>query len=433
MKIYIYGNQSFKKEIHETLEHSNIKSKLSDDTVIEEISSLKKLKETIKENPNDVYLIDDEKIIKKNSLNNKIKFLAPKDGIEEEFLLDSGIADLSIDSLSELPKYIIKKYEELNLNEIKEIPSNKKIEEVEQNDIELDDELAQLLAKEDSKKHDLTPPEDVDDIFGMQKDINLDDIDDIIGKVDIDLNKNESKEFADIVNFNDNFGLNNISFDYDDNDVLYKEESDEDLSDITPKENIDIFKELDFLGEEVVEEEEDFSDLSKINNELFGGFDFLNEEIQDGKKVKEEEIEEIESNPFGDFDFLNEDVDEKKETKENNSIFEEEKDTLDNELFNEFDFSKEEITSSEKNSESLKGARMGDEFSELDSLNEKDLLEALSYNVGEKNSIGEYKPVVSEVRNETLSIDSSNVNDLSLLISKLLNNKTLEITIKIKD
>ena len=433
MKIYIYGNQSFKKEIHETLEHSNIKSKLSDDTIIEEISSLKKLKETIKENPNDVYLIDDEKIIKKNSLNNKIKFLAPKDGIEEEFLLDSGIADLSIDSLSELPKYIIKKYEELNLNEIKEIPSNKKIEEVEQNDIELDDELAQLLAKEDSKKHDLTSPEDVDDIFGMQKDINLDDIDDIIGKVDIDLNKNESKEFADIVNFNDNFGLNNISFDYDDNDVLYKEESDEDLSDITPKENIDIFKELDFLGEEVVEEEEDFSDLSKINNELFGGFDFLNEEIQDGKKVKEEEIEEIESNPFGDFDFLNEDVDEKKETKENNSIFEEEKDTLDNELFNEFDFSKEEITSSEKNSESLKGARMGDEFSELDSLNEKDLLEALSYNVGEKNSIGEYKPVVSEVRNETLSIDSSNVNDLSLLISKLLNNKTLEITIKIKD
>ena len=432
MKIYIYGNQSFKKEIHETLEHSNIKFKLSGDTVIEEISSLKKLKETIKENPNDVYLIDDEKIIKKNSLNNKIKFLAPKDGIEEEFLLDSGIADLSIDSLSELPKYIIKKYEELNLNEIKEIPFNKKIEEVEQNDIELDEELAQLLAKEDSKKHDLTPPEDVDDIFGMQKDINLDDIDDIIGKVDIDLNKNESKEFADIVNFNDNFGLNNISFDYDDNDVLYKEESDEDLSDITPKENIDIFKELDFLGEEVVEEEEDFSDLSKINNELFGGFDFLNEEIQDGKKVKEEEIEEIESNPFGDFDFLNDDVDEKKETKEN-SIFEEEKDTLDNELFNEFDFSKEEIISSEKNSESLKGARMGDEFSELDSLNEKDLLEALSYNVGEKNSIGEYKPVVSEVRNETLSIDSSNVNDLSLLISKLLNNKTLEITIKIKD
>ena len=430
MKIYIYGNQSFKKEIHETLEHSNIKFKLSGDTVIEEISSLKKLKEAIKENPNDVFLIDDEKIIKKNR---KIKFLTPKDGIEEEYLLDSGIADLSVDSLNELPKYIIKKYEELKLNEPEEIQSNiNKIEEIEQNDIELDEELAQLLAKGDSKKQDLTPPEDLDDIFGMGKDKNLDNIDDIIGSVGVDLNKNESKEFDDIVNFNDNFGLNNISFDYDDNDVLYKEESDEDLSDITPKESIDIFKELDFLGEEVVEEEEDISDLDKINNDLFGGFDFLNEEIQEGKKVKEEEIEAIESNPFGDFDFLNEDIHERKETKDENKFDEEEENVFDNELFNEFDFSKEE-TSSEKNSESLKGARMGDEFSELDSLNEKDLLEALSYSVGEKNSISEYKPMVSESKNETLSIDSSNVNDLSLLISKLLNNKTLEITIKIKD
>jgi type I restriction enzyme R subunit len=82
LKIYIYGNQSFKKEIHETLEHSNIKFKLDNNTVIEEISSLEKLKRTIENNPNDIYLIDDEKIIKKNSLNKKIKFLTPKDGID---------------------------------------------------------------------------------------------------------------------------------------------------------------------------------------------------------------------------------------------------------------------------------------------------------------------------------------------------------------
>jgi len=41
--------------------------------------------------------------------------------------------------------------------------------------------------------------------------------------------------------------------------------------------------------------------------------------------------------------------------------------------------------------------------------------------------------VVSEIKKETISVDSSNVNDLSLLLSKLLSNKTLEITIKIKD
>ena len=33
--------------------------------------------------------------------------------LDEEFLLDKvGIADLSIDSLKEIPKYILKKYEE---------------------------------------------------------------------------------------------------------------------------------------------------------------------------------------------------------------------------------------------------------------------------------------------------------------------------------
>ena len=424
MKIYIYGNQSFKKEIHETLERSNIKFKLSGDTVIEEISSLKKLKETIKENPNDVYLIDDEKIIKKNSLNNKIKFLAPKDGIEEEYLLDSGIADLSIDSLSELPKYIIKKYEEQKLleSEHNEIEENK-IDDIEQNDIELDDELAQLLAKGDVKKQDLTPLEDLDDIFDIEKDINLDDIEDIIGNVDFNLDKNESKESNE---FNDNFGLNNISFDYDDNDVLYKEQSDEDSSDNTPKESVDIFKELDFLGEEVLddEENEDITDLDKINEELFGGFDFLNEEIQEGKKTKEENIDTIEGNPFGDFDFLNEE----KDNKFNN----EEQEVKNNEIFNEFDFSKEEMIQSEKNSESLQGDKMNDEFFELDSLNEKDLLEALNYN-GQNNYVNEYKPMVLESKTETLSIDTSNANDLSVLISKLLNNKTLEITIKIKD
>ncbi|MDD2895664.1 MAG: hypothetical protein PHG81_06530 [Aliarcobacter sp.] len=437
MKIYIYGNQSFKKEIHETLEHSNIKFKLDSDTVIEEINSLIKLKETIKNNPTDIYLIDDEKIIKKNSLNKRIKFLTPKDGIEEEYLLDSGIADLSIDSLSELPKYIIKRYEELKLLEPKEIESEEnKIEDIEQNDIELDDELAQLLSKGDRKKQDLTPIDDLDDIFGIEKDINLDDIEDIIGNTD----KNELKkvnEFDDLVNFNDNFGLNNISYDYDDNDVLYKEESDEDLSDSTPKESIDIFKELDFLGEEVEEDEEEIMDLEKINNDLFGGFDFLNEEIQEGKKVAEEVVEEeidtIESNPFGDFDFLNDEIDEDKEIKEDNKFDKEDEETLDDDLFSEFDFSKEEKIQSGKNSESVQGAKMSEDFFELDSLNEKDLLEALSYNVGESNSTSEFKPTVSETRNETLSIDSSNVNDLSLLISKLLNNKTLEITIKIKD
>ncbi|MFA9374228.1 MAG: hypothetical protein ACERKK_08725, partial [Poseidonibacter sp.] len=102
MNIYIYGNNSFKKEIHETLEHANIKFKLGD-SKIQDLSELEDLKNAIQKNPKDIYLIDDEKIIKNNLLTQKMKFLLPKDGIEQEFLFDNGIADMSVDSLSEIP------------------------------------------------------------------------------------------------------------------------------------------------------------------------------------------------------------------------------------------------------------------------------------------------------------------------------------------
>ena len=406
MKIYIYGNQSFKKEIHETLEHANIKFKLDNNTAIEEINNINKLKETIKNNPKDIYLIDDDKIIKNNSLNKKFKFLAPKDGIEEEYLIQSGIADLSIDSLKELPKYIIKRYEELKLLEPKEKQPEKEVEVIEENIIELDDELAMLLSKGDNRKkdktEDLMPVQDLEDVFSLDEEMNLDEIDDLIGNVDIKDNKT-SDDTDDIVNFNDNFGLNNISFDYDDNDVLYKEESSDEIVETPKKSTRNILEDLDFLGEEVEEEEEDFSDLDKINNDLFGGFDFLNEEIQEVAKKEETNI----------FDNSENDIEEK--------------------LFEDFQFLNENIDKVQEKDESLQGDKMGDEFFELDSLNEKDLLEALNYKVDENSFKSEYKPAVSGTKSETINIDSSNPNDLSLLISKLLSNKTLEITIKIKD
>ena len=406
MKIYIYGNQSFKKEIHETLEHANIKFKLDNNTAIEEINNINQLKEIIKNNPKDIYIIDDDKIIKKDSLNKKLKFLTPKDGIEEEYLIQSGIADLSIDSLKELPKYIIKRYEELKLLEPKEKQPEKEVEVIEENIIELDDELAMLLSKGDNKKkdktEDLMPVQDLEDVFSLDEEMNLDEIDDLIGNVDIKDNKT-SDDTDDIVNFNDNFGLNNISFDYDDNDVLYKEESSDEIVETPKKSTRNILEDLDFLGEEVEEEEEDFSDLDKINNDLFGGFDFLNEEIQEVAKKEETNI----------FDNSENDIEEK--------------------LFEDFQFLNENIDKVQEKDKSLQGDKMGDEFFELDSLNEKDLIEALNYKTDENSFKSEYKPAVSGTKSETINIDSSNPNDLSLLISKLLSNKTLEITIKIKD
>ena len=77
-----------------------------------------------------------------------------------------------------------------------------------------------------------------------------------------------------------------------------------------------------------------------------------------------------------------------------------------------------------------------DEFFELDSLNEKDLLEALSYNGDNVSNMNhtDLKTNILENSSNTISVNSSsNVDELTQLISKLLNNKTLEITIKIKD
>ena len=395
MKIYIYGNQSFKKEIHNTLEHANIKFKLDNNTAIEEIDNITKLKETIENNPRDIYLIDDDKIIKKNSLNNKLKFLAPKDGIEEEYLLESGIADLSIDSLKELPKYIIKRYEELKLLEPKEKILEEKIDE-EPSSIELDDELAMLLSKSDDKNNkkikDFTSVDNLEDIFDLENDINLDEIEDLMGDVNNQPNDKRVEEVDILENFNDNFGLNNISFDYDDDDILTNENDSSNLENNSKINSANILEELNFLGEEI-KVDEDFSDLDSINDDLFGDLDFLNED-------KEEKI----------------DIEKK-----------------DEELFEEFNFPMIEENKEQNEYKSLQGEKMDDEFFELDSLNEKDLLEALNYKIDENSSKNIQKQMVSDIKNETINVDSSNVNDLSLLLSKLLSNKTLEITIKIKD
>jgi hypothetical protein len=377
LNIYIYGNNSFKKEIHETLEHSNIKFKLDEDSLIKEIDDLSELKQTIKNNPKDIYLIDDEKIIKKNSLNKKIKFFAPKDGIEEEFLLDSGISDLSINSLSEIPKYILRKHDEekkMNSNS-KESVFDDSTETLEKEDtVELDDELSQLLAKEElsqeTKIDNNVEEENLEDLFDMRNDINLSDPEDMLssmGDIDNNLTEISKNEFDDIMNFNDNFGLNNISFDYDDKAIN--------------------------------------NDDAKDKKE-FSGFDF-GEEIEDDEDDNEE---------FEDLDFLED-------------IFANKIDEIQDNKENQLD--KKEISN-----ESLQGEKSmsNDEFFELDSLTEKDLLEALNCTNSGLNQEKSEKTDLLEKSSNTISVSSSsNTDELAQLISKLLSNKTLEITIKIKD
>lgn len=289
MNIYIYGSDDFKKEIHKVLDRSNVKFRLDENGKIEDIASVQTLKLTIQESPRDIYLIDNDKIIKKNILQNKIKFLKPKDGIEQEFLQEHGVGDIAVDSLEDIAKHIIKRLESLNLNDI------------------FDEEGQE--------------PED--------KDIKSDDL----GKDDIDIS---------------------IS-----NEEL--EEIDEIVSSIN-----------EFDGEE---------NIGGIDDELSS---LLSADIEE--KITDE-IEETDI------------------------------------------------------AESMhKESDMSNEFNELDSLNEDDIMAALD-DLGEMEP-SEAAPIQKSEQTvpkaeslQSLEVDlaGANTNELAALINQLLNNKTLEITIKVKN
>ncbi len=352
MNIYIYGNDGFKKDIHKILNKANIKYKIDDDSIIKDINSLKILKETIKESPNDIYLIDDSKIIKKDGISKKIKFLIPKDGIEEEYLLENGIADLSVDNLSDIPKYILVKYEQekAQSENIQESIVDIVEDAYNNEEIELDDELSALLSHEEDN-------EEVEENIQEEKDVGVD-----LDRID------------EVVGFEEDVGLNNIAYDYDNEDIENNNDE-EDTQDLLSSDNDEVENEFD----DILSKEDD---KTAIQNDTV-----------------EQEVEEFA-------------VD--KETVNTNELEE-------------------------------KGQDMNDEFSEFDSLNEEDILSALSdvENIGDTNISNESK--VQEVvktndeqnekndKNEQVQLNSSNVNEISELISKLLNNKTLEITVKIKD
>ncbi len=316
MNIFIYGSDAFKSDIHNVLDHSNIKFRLSGDDDIKEISTLIELRTAIENYPKDIFLIDDAKIFRKNALNKKIKFLKSNDTIEEDFLKLHGIGDISINSLEELPAHIIKKLE--SENEI----------------------------SEDDDYHSST------DHFDIQESI--------INIVDDAYNNEELDD-------------EEISLDDELSSLLSSNEEDE------------------------VDEEDEVED-SQIDED-------------DEQNLYDDEIDDIIKDEIED-------------------VFEENINLMEEEHNEEV-----EMILDEK-----EGENMSDEFSEFDSLNESDILAALD---GLDNiDISSVAPVKTQSNNQVtnnlssdeqgVNLNSSNVNDIAALITQLLNNKTLEITVRVK-
>jgi hypothetical protein len=185
----------------------------------------------------------------------------------------------------------------------------------------LDDELAQLLSS--ANQEEKVEVEKIEKVNKLKnEDVNLDELEGLINEEDNSIPELSKNELASMINFEEDFGLNNIQSDYDE-------------------------KEL-----------------------------FQEEKVQEEKEEKESAFMEM----------------------ENMTV-----------------------------EESIQGDDMSSDFSELDSLNEQDVLSALS------NIDSPITTITNDSSNQKVEVESSNVNDIAELISKLLNNKTLEITIKIKD
>ncbi|OQA74544.1 MAG: hypothetical protein BWY33_01412 [Candidatus Dependentiae bacterium ADurb.Bin246] len=441
MNIFIYGNQNFKNEVNKILLNSKIETIL-EDVKIEDISNIDILKENIAKNPDDIYLIDEDKIIKKS----RFKFLKQKDGIEEDFLLQYGVNDLSIDSLEEIPNYIIRKYERIAFKE------KDKSEEIKNEDLLLDNELANLLeSKEQENSQNLTSS-----ILEEPVGININELDNLIELESSDKEKLDTN-YISMEDFDENFGLNNVSFDYDDDSTFNQDlKSDEDLLQDILNSSIVDEDDYEFVGETF--EDVNFLDEIFPNNKILDidekSITPINIVLQEKDKdidlhnENDNSFDEIEA--LKDFNFDEAFEDEKEKNIENIDIINENDDVVseeqieekESEIENLSDFALEDLDfanmdlEDKKEDKSIKGEDMSDEFLELDSLNEQDLIEALggaSIQSSVQNVVEEKTEQKEMQSSNNLDISSSNVNDIASLISKLLNNKTLEITIKIKE
>ncbi|RLA83899.1 MAG: hypothetical protein DRG78_03055 [Epsilonproteobacteria bacterium] len=112
MNIYIYGGVSFRNEIHKILDHGNIRFKINDGEVVD-INSLFTLEELIENDPTQIFLIDQNKIIEDDFISKYLKILLPKDAISKDFLDENGIGDISLRSYRDLLIYIEKRLESI--------------------------------------------------------------------------------------------------------------------------------------------------------------------------------------------------------------------------------------------------------------------------------------------------------------------------------
>ena len=88
MNIYIYGSDRFKASMKSLLTQANFGLE------IEVIQSLFRIKTLLETEPNNIYIIDEQKIYAPNKFLKKINFFTPKESIEKDFLDKYSVGDV---------------------------------------------------------------------------------------------------------------------------------------------------------------------------------------------------------------------------------------------------------------------------------------------------------------------------------------------------
>ena len=125
LNIYIYGTEKFKNNIKSIL----TKAKL--EINIETINSLFAIKIKLENSPQDIFIIDETKIIAPNFFTNKLKFLFPSDALERDFIEKYGVGDVCFNSINGMIGYInsrMKLEKKEKKNEISEAKTRESID-----------------------------------------------------------------------------------------------------------------------------------------------------------------------------------------------------------------------------------------------------------------------------------------------------------------
>jgi len=140
LSINIFGGKKFKNDMNLLMKNSN----LSEITNV--IKNVDNLKEIINEFPNDIFLIDSDKIIQKNIITTKLDFLNSKDSISKEILENHGIDDMCFNSNEALINYIIHKIDQGENNDLLNNKSEKlkdEIQEINMSEVTKIDEISE--------------------------------------------------------------------------------------------------------------------------------------------------------------------------------------------------------------------------------------------------------------------------------------------------